>query len=102
MAFSSLFRSITCKNLNLKVDSGIPSIVSLTLLEIEQLLGGNRDIDVADLKANTEYGEGYTDSHQVIKLFWEVMGSLNQEELARFLQFITGTFKPDRLLVKPK
>jgi hypothetical protein len=61
--------------------------------ELEQLLAGNKDIDVNDLKSNTEYGEGYTESHPVIKLFWEVMFSLSQEELRSFLQFTTGSNK---------
>jgi hypothetical protein len=61
--------------------------------ELEQLLAGNKDIEVNDLKSNTEYGEGYTESHPVIKLFWEVMFTLSQEELRSFLQFTTGSNK---------
>lgn len=61
--------------------------------ELEQLLAGNKDIEVNDLKNNTEYGEGYSDSHPVIKLFWEIMFSLSQEELRSFLQFVTGSNK---------
>jgi len=82
-----------------KIKNGFFQFVPLEYLqefepeEIEQLLGGNREIDITNLKANTEYGEGYSESHQVMKLFWEVMASLNQEELSRFLQFITGSTK---------
>jgi len=61
--------------------------------ELEQLLAGNKDIDINDLKLNTEYGEGYSESQPVIKLFWEVMSSLSQEELRFFLQFTTGSNK---------
>jgi len=61
--------------------------------ELEQLLAGNKDIDVIDLKSNTEYGEGYSDSHPVIKLFWDVLITLSQEELRSFLQFTTGSNK---------
>jgi len=61
--------------------------------ELELLLSGNKDIDVTDLKNNSEYGEGYSDSHTAIKLFWEVLSSLNQDELRAFLQFTTGSNK---------
>jgi len=61
--------------------------------ELEQLLAGNKDIDIQDLKLNTEYGEGYTESHAVIKLFWEVMFTLSQDELRSVIQFTTGSNK---------
>jgi hypothetical protein len=61
--------------------------------ELEQLLAGSRDIDINDLKNNTDYGEGFSDSNPVIKLFWEVMMTLSQEELRSFLQFTTGSNK---------
>jgi len=61
--------------------------------ELEQIMGGNKDIDINDLKGNTEYGEGYADTNGVVKLFWEVMNTLSQEELKSFLQFSTGSNK---------
>jgi len=61
--------------------------------EFEQIMGGHKDIDVNDLKANTEYGDGYSDTHSVIKLFWEVMITLSQDELRNFMQFTTGSNK---------
>jgi len=56
-------------------------------------MAGSKDIDVCDLKSNTEYGEGYSDNHAVIKNYWEVMSSLSQDELRSFLQFTTGSNK---------
>jgi len=61
--------------------------------ELEQLLAGSKDIDVLDLKMNTEYGEPYCETYPVIKLFWEVMFTLSQDELRTFLQFTTGSNK---------
>jgi len=61
--------------------------------EFEQIMGGHKDIEVNDLKANTEYGDGYSDTHSVIKLFWEVMITLSQDELRNFMQFTTGSNK---------
>lgn len=45
-----------------------------------------------DLKANTEY-TGYTVASSVVQWFWEVVKAFNKEDMARFLQFVTGTSK---------
>lgn len=47
---------------------------------------------VADLKANTEY-TGYTSASNVAQWFWEVVEGFNKEDMARLLQFVTGTSK---------
>ncbi|KAG0454478.1 hypothetical protein HPP92_023770 [Vanilla planifolia] len=60
--------------------------------ELELLISGLPEIDVIDLKANTEY-TGYTSASTVINWFWEVAKSFSKEDMARFLQFVTGTSK---------
>ncbi|OIW00674.1 hypothetical protein TanjilG_09643 [Lupinus angustifolius] len=60
--------------------------------ELELLLSGLPEIDFDDLKANTEY-TGYTVASSVVQWFWEVVKSFNKEDMARFLQFVTGTSK---------
>ena len=45
-----------------------------------------------DLKANTEY-TGYTVASPVVQWFWEVVQAFSKEDMARLLQFITGTSK---------
>lgn len=45
-----------------------------------------------DLKANTEY-TGYTVASSVVEWFWEVVKGFNKEDMARLLQFVTGTSK---------
>lgn len=45
-----------------------------------------------DLKANTEY-TGYTGASSVVQWFWEVVKSFSKEDMARLLQFVTGTSK---------
>lgn len=45
-----------------------------------------------DLKANTEY-TGYTAASSVVQWFWEVVKTFNKEDMARLLQFVTGTSK---------
>ncbi|XLU22846.1 hypothetical protein S245_058912, partial [Arachis hypogaea] len=47
---------------------------------------------VEDLKANAEY-IGYTVASNVIQWFWEVVKTFNKKDMARFLQFVTGTSK---------
>ena len=45
---------------------------------------------IEDLRANTEY-TGYTRDSPQISWFWTVVQSMVQEDLARLLQFVTGT-----------
>lgn len=49
-------------------------------------------LKVDDLKANTEY-TGYTVASNVVQWFWEVVKAFNKEDMARLLQFVTGTSK---------
>ena len=60
--------------------------------ELELLISGLPDIDVEDLRANTDYN-GYSAGSRQIVWFWDVVRSLEREDLARLLQFITGTSK---------
>lgn len=60
--------------------------------ELELLISGLPDIDIFDLKANTEY-VGYFSNSPVIRWFWEILTELNKEDKARLLQFCTGTSK---------
>ncbi|CAI9088204.1 OLC1v1022471C1 [Oldenlandia corymbosa var. corymbosa] len=60
--------------------------------ELELLISGLPEIDLDDLKANTEY-TGYTAASAVVQWFWDVVKSFNKEDMARLLQFVTGTSK---------
>ncbi|XVE80553.1 hypothetical protein DITRI_Ditri14bG0149300 [Diplodiscus trichospermus] len=60
--------------------------------ELELLISGLPEIDLEDLKANTEY-TGYTSASPVIQWFWQVVKAFNKEDMARLLQFVTGTSK---------
>ncbi|KAL3034570.1 hypothetical protein AAZX31_02G201900 [Glycine max] len=60
--------------------------------ELELLISGLPDIDLDDLRANTEYS-GYSAASPVIQWFWEVVQGLSKEDKARLLQFVTGTSK---------
>lgn len=60
--------------------------------ELELLISGLPDIDLEDLKANTEY-HNYNRDSPIIKWLWEVLYEFSQEERAEFLQFVTGSSK---------
>ncbi len=61
-------------------------------LELELVMSGLPDIDMADLKANVEY-TGYTSTSPQINWFWRCVSRMDQEDLARLVMFVTGTSK---------
>ncbi|CAI9116114.1 OLC1v1017183C2 [Oldenlandia corymbosa var. corymbosa] len=60
--------------------------------ELELLISGLPEIDLDDLRANTEYS-GYSAASPIIQWFWEVVQGFSKEDKARLLQFVTGTSK---------
>lgn len=60
--------------------------------ELELLISGLPEIDIDDLKANTEYHNFTKDSPTILWL-WEVLFEFSHEERAEFLQFVTGSSK---------
>ncbi|XP_047736696.1 E3 ubiquitin-protein ligase HUWE1 isoform X2 [Hyalella azteca] len=60
--------------------------------ELELLISGLPNIDIDDLRANTEYHKYQPNSLQ-IQWFWRALRGFDQAERAKFLQFVTGTSK---------
>jgi E3 ubiquitin-protein ligase HUWE1 len=60
--------------------------------ELELLISGLPDIDIDDLRAHTDY-HGYKSSDPHMGYFWNALKSFSKEEMALFLQFVTGTSK---------
>ena len=60
--------------------------------ELELLLSGLPEVDLDDMRAHTDY-HGYSAGSKQITWFWDVVRSLESEDLARLLLFITGTSK---------
>ncbi|XP_076800643.1 E3 ubiquitin-protein ligase HUWE1-like isoform X1 [Clavelina lepadiformis] len=60
--------------------------------ELELLISGLPNIDIDDLRQNTEYHKYQANSLQ-IQWFWRALRSFDQAERAKFLQFVTGTSK---------
>merc|ERR1712096_503075 len=70
-----------------------PDLISIfTEKELELLISGLPDIDLDDLRANTEY-TNWRASDPQIEWFWTILKEFMPEEKASFLQFISGTSK---------
>ena len=70
-----------------------PNLISIfNAKELELLISGLPDIDVLDLRKNTEY-QGYKISDKEISWFWNIIFSLSRSQKAAFLQFVTGSSK---------
>ena len=90
---SSSFRKQTdsfLKGFHSIIPADLISIFDST--ELELLICGLPDIDIDDLYKHTSY-HGYRVNDPTIIYFWNVIRSLSKEELAQFLQFVTGTSK---------
>ncbi|CAK9823562.1 E3 ubiquitin-protein ligase HUWE1, partial [Anthophora retusa] len=60
--------------------------------ELELLISGLPNVDIEDLKANTEYHK-YNANCLQIQWFWRALRGFDQADRAKFLQFVTGTSK---------
>ena len=65
--------------------------------ELQTLVGGaSTDINVSDLRANTQYGGIYAIGddgieHPSVQMFWKVMESLDDVDKKKVLKFVTST-----------
>ncbi|XP_045785634.1 uncharacterized protein LOC123881104 isoform X3 [Maniola jurtina] len=59
--------------------------------ELELVIAGAPELDVADWRNNTEYRGGYHDAHPVILCFWQAIDRFTNEQRLRLVQFVTGT-----------
>ena len=70
-----------------------PDLIAIfTPRELELVISGLPDIDVDDLKKNTDY-IGWKATDKEIQWFWNVMTTLSRNQKAAFLQFVTGSSK---------
>jgi hypothetical protein len=58
--------------------------------ELELLIAGLPEIDLDDWYNNTEY-KGFNKNSEHIRWFWKALRSFTKEDLAQFMQFVTGT-----------
>jgi E3 ubiquitin-protein ligase HUWE1 len=70
-----------------------PELIAIfTPRELELLISGLPDIDVHDLRKNTDY-VGWKPTDREIGWFWNILFGLSRNEKAAFLQFVTGSSK---------
>ncbi|CDR93748.1 HECT domain containing protein, putative [Babesia bigemina] len=75
---------------------GISSVIPLDWLrmfsysELVYLMSGSSEaINLADMRANTTYSAGYTETSEVIVWFWEIMDEFDDDQRRMFLWFVT-------------
>lgn len=61
--------------------------------ELELLISGMPEIDIVDLKNNTEFTGGLKASSPVVGWFWNVVESLTRDEKAKLVMFFSGSTK---------
>ena len=59
--------------------------------ELEKLICGSQDFDVAALQASTVYEDGFTAQSPVVQNFWKVVFSFSEAAKKRLLFFATGS-----------
>lgn len=79
--------------------SGMSTVISphwlkmFNAVELQMLIsGGHSKIDVNDLRSNTIYG-GFTEDDPTVKLFWEVLEEMSEEDRCLLLKFVTSAPK---------
>ena len=79
-----------------KIKKGFYSIVDdiigkfFTAQEFDFEIVGMKKIDLEDWKSNTIYKGYYNKDNETIKIFWDVLSNLNQNNLMIFFEFCTG------------
>jgi hypothetical protein len=74
---------------------GLACMVPLRILQlftwqqVEELVAGKTEIDVAYLRANTEL-RGFTHDDKVVQYFWSALESFTDDERSQFIRFVWG------------
>jgi len=59
--------------------------------ELELLICGSPELDFVALEKNTQYADGFDESHPVIRFFWNTVHSLAEGQKKKLLFFATGS-----------
>ena len=80
-----------------KIKEGFYSVIKddiigqfYTSRELDFEIVGFKTIDLKDWKSNTIYKGIYNENHPTIKMFWEYLSKMKQEDLMKFFEFCTG------------
>ena len=69
---------------------GGPALGLFTAEELELLIRGEPELDVAALRRATKYDGGFSATHPAVVAFWSVVEAMDTEERRRLLFFTTG------------
>ena len=58
--------------------------------QVEEMVCGSRDFDLASWKRNTKYGSPYSAEHKTVRLFWKVLEGWSADERQRWVRFAWG------------
>lgn len=70
-----------------------PTIKLFTPPELELLVCGNPDLDFKALENVTEYRDGYSKKHPLMKSFWEIVHRFSFKQKQALLMFVTGSYR---------
>ena len=80
-----------------KIKEGFYSIIKddiigkfYTSRELDFEIVGIKIIDLVDWKKNTIYKGIYNENNETIKIFWDYLSEMKQEDLKKFFEFCTG------------
>lgn len=58
--------------------------------ELELIICGTQILNFKELEHSAKYDDGFEESSETIKIFWEVIHELSLEDQKKFLFFLTG------------
>ena len=83
---------------------GLSDVIDLDWLrmfsyrELQTLISGaDHEINIDDLEQNTKYGNGFTETHETITIFWTVVKSFSEDQKRKLLKFVTSCSRPPLL-----
>ena len=80
-----------------KIKEGFYSVIQddiigkfYTSRELDFEIVGFKIVDLQDWKKNTIYKGEFNENHETIKMFWDYLSTMKQEDLMKFFEFCTG------------
>ena len=61
--------------------------------ELELLICGSPDLDFKALEEITEYKDGFSKSHPLMRELWEIIHNMTNEQKKSILMFVTGSYR---------
>lgn len=63
-----------CRSFRAGMLDVVPSVRMFSWKELQTLISGSdKPIDIDDWRANTNYGDNFSDNHPTIQFFWQVI-----------------------------